>query len=462
MWSPHNLDSHLPLYRALAEVLANDIHSGRLSDGERLPTVRALAKAMDVTVGTVLRAYALSEQRGLVSRRVGHGTFVTGATQRHHDADDPNPESSEIADCVDLSRNEPPYVNLDSILKRSLDTLAREHMPAGLLDYGDAAGRMRHREKLSLWLGKRGVAADPTRIVITGGAQQGLTIAMGALTTPGDRMVVEAYAYPGVRNLARFFGLTPLPVAMDAEGLLLDALEKACRQHKPRLLYCMPHAHNPTACTYTPGRRLALVECARRHGLIIIEDDVNLREGPSPQGPIITMAPERTIYISSLSKAVAPGLRVGMAVAPNGHYDAVLAASQTINWMAPPLMAELACRWIEDGTADSLMTERLALARWLQARAAEHFSKIAYSADPDNPHVWIALPEPWTAEEFTAYARENGVIVSPSSLFAMGRAADLSAIRICLTNRAGNRLDQALRKLARLIAAPPALARFRM
>ena len=125
-------------------------------------------------------------------------------------------------------------------------------------------------------------------------------------------------------------------------------------------------------------------------------------------------------------------------------------------------MAELACRWIEDGTADSLMTERLALARWLQARAAEHFSKIAYSADPDNPHVWIALPEPWTAEEFTAYARENGVIVSPSSLFAMGRAADLSAIRICLTNRAGNRLDQALRKLARLIAAPPALARFRM
>ncbi len=424
--------------------------------------MRALARHMDVTVGTVLRAYALSEQRGLVSRRVGHGTFVTGAVHRHHNADDSRPEGSGSADCVDLSRNEPPYVSLDSVLKRSLGILAREHMPAGLLDYGDTAGRMRHREKLGLWLGKRGVAADPARIVVTGGAQQGLAIAMGALTTPGDRMALEAYSYPGVRNLVRFFGLAPAPVAMDAEGMLPDVLEKTCRHHKPRLLYCMPHAHNPTTCTYAPGRRLALVECARRHGLIIIEDDVHLREGLTAQSPIATMAPERTIYISSLSKAVAPGLRVGMLVAPNSHYEAVLAASQTINWMAPPLMAELACRWIEDGAADSLMTERLTLARGLQARAAEHFSKIAYSANPDNPHLWIALPEPWTAEEFAACARENGVIVSPSTLFAMARSADISAIRICLANRAGNRLDQALRKLVRLITTPPALARFRM
>ncbi|QPC43074.1 PLP-dependent aminotransferase family protein [Kaustia mangrovi] len=456
MWVPQALDESGPIYRALADALVGDIREGRLEEGERLPTVRALADGIGVTVGTVLRAYALAERRGFVSREAGRGTFVRAAGGRLAE------DGDGTEGPVDLSRNEPPHIGLDATLRRALLGLARDGALGGLLEYGEAAGSARHRAGLAGWLGSRGLAADPADMVITGGAQQGLTIAMGALAAPGDAVLVEAYSYPGIRNLARFFGLRVVPVEMDGDGLLPDALDEACRVASPRLLYCMPHAHNPTACTYTQERRRAIAACAERHDLAIVEDDVNLRDGPRNQTPIAAMAPDRTLYISSLSKIVAPGLRVGVVVAPPALYDAVLAANQTTSWMPPPLMAELACRWIADGTAGELAAERLKISRALQAEAADHLAGIAYRADPDNSHLWIPLPVPWQADEFAARAREAGVIVSPSSVFAMVEPSREPAIRVCLSNLAGSRLGPALDTLAGLIAQRPAPARFQM
>ena len=169
--------------------------------------------------------------------------------------------------------------------------------------------------------------------------------------------MVEELTYPGIKNLARLFGLELAPVAMDDEGLLPEAFEAASRDPAARLLYCMPNVHNPTTGSLSRERREAIVKIAARRGVIVIEDDVNPRGSATTPPAIAELYPERSVYITSLSKTVAPGLRVGCISSPPGLFSDLLVATQTTNWMAPPLMAELACRWIEDGTVDLLSQE---------------------------------------------------------------------------------------------------------
>lgn len=476
MWNPETLDSDCPLYRAIVARLAEDVASGILDPGDKLPTVRDLADMLGINTGTVYRAYTLAEQQGVVSKEIGRGTFVRDNRRDRGSVRSGNPEGGDVLPTldenapVDMTRNEPPFVPLDGLLRQSLAEISRNSPLDGMLEYGHSQGLVRHREILVGWLARtQGLDAEfsnlTDRLIITGGAQQGLTIALGALTSPGDTVLVEELSYPGVRNIARFFGLSLRAVSMDEEGIVPDALDQAYRESGARVLYCMPHAHNPTTATMGEERRADIAEIAERHGLMVIEDDVNPHAGDDWH-PLATTLPDRTLYISSLSKIVAPGLRVGMIIAPTGVFAEVMAASQTTSWMAPPLMAELACLWIRNGMARDLIERRAAITGNLQAVAARVLMELPYRAHPANTHLWLPLPEPWSAREFVDAASGRGVLISPSTQFAIDPASARPGVRLCLGfmggDSEGKRLKHALGALTELYFEPPRPQAFRM
>ncbi len=471
MWMPEALDPDISIYRAIAERLRMDMAAGTLKPGTRLPTVRNLAYDMGINMGTVYRAYTLAEQQGLVSKELGRGTFVRDITGDGQNLVSPNAAADETGP-VDLTRNEPPFVPLDAMLRQSLADISRDSPLDGMLEYGHSQGLARHREVLARWMHQsQGFDADPDRLVITGGAQQGLTIALGALTNPGEIVLVEELSYPGVRNLARFFGLDLKSVQLDGEGIIAEDLDRVCKETGARVLYCMPHAQNPTTATMGAARRAEIAAVAQRHGLMVIEDDVNAHDDRNHShedtnaerwAPLASEMPDSVVYISSLSKIIAPGLRVGMIAAPPSVFDEVLAASQTTSWMAPPLMAELACLWIRNGTARDLVIHRSGITAALQKTAADVLAEVPYHWHPANTHLWIPLPPPWSSREFVETAQARGVQVSPSTQFAIDPATVKPGIRACLSEMPDARLRRALGTVAELYFEPPRPQAFRM
>ncbi|WP_020593847.1 PLP-dependent aminotransferase family protein [Kiloniella laminariae] len=458
MWVPQNLDPDLSCYRAITECLVRDISSGRLADGDKLPPMRELADHLGVTVGTVLRAYNLAEQRGILVKQTGRGSFVRKgkieAWQKQQLLDETG--------TVDLSRNAPPFINLEALLRRSLMEISRDSNLDGMLEYGQSQGLQRHREILCQWLGGRGFTADPSRIIITGGAQQALTTALGALTSPGDTVLVEELSYPGIKNFARFFGINLVPVALDDGGLLPSSVEQACLRNSVKALYCMPFAHNPTTATMSEERRADIAGMADRYGFYVVEDDVNPRPFSSDFKPIAALNPERTIYISSLSKTISPGLRVGILMPPAALLSQFLAASQTTSWMAPPLMAEVACHWIKDGTATELEHQRATITANLLDQAAQSLVGIPYRHNAATSHLWLPLSGPWKAVEFAEALSNRGVRVSPSELFAVDPVSAPSGVRINLTNIGEERLRKSLSSIVELWNSKPQATNFQM
>ena len=419
MWIPEQLDPTIPRYQAIAGQLAEAIRAGRLQAGERLPVVRELAQILGVTVGTVHRAYALAERRGLLERRVGRGSFVSKALA-------PAPSAGP----VDLSLNRPAPVPMGRGLWQPLTELAADCEPASLLDYGPSQGLVRHRRVLAAWIGGRGLAVDPERLILSNGAQQALMIALGALTRPGDTVLVEALTYPGIHSLAGLYGLRLRPVAMDREGLCPRALDTALRDSDSRLLFCMPWAHNPTTATQGGERREALAALVRQHQLPLVEADV-YDHGDVVLPALSALCPEQGLYLGSLSKMVAPGLRLGFLHAPPRLHERLLAVTQATALMVSPLLAELACRWLAGGLAAELACRRREAAAGLQRLAAESLAGFGPVADPHNTHLWLPLPEHWNAEDFARRLQAEGVLVTPGERFAVERPP-CPAVRLCL------------------------------
>ncbi|MEM7171336.1 MAG: PLP-dependent aminotransferase family protein [Pseudomonadota bacterium] len=459
-----------PLYRGLVDRLASDIREGILPPGGQLPTMRALAEQMGVTVGTIYRAYALAEKRGLISRQTGRGTFVRGGAGLSRGAGRGaagGDRDAVVAGVVDLSRNEPGALDVAATLSRSLIALGRDGGLERMLAYGDSQGMPRHREIFASWIKKRGYEADSEYMIITSGAQQALTVSLGALGQSRGGLMVEEFTYPGIKNLARMFGLELIPIAMDGKGLIPQAFDAACRERDGKILYCMPSAHNPTTASLTLSRRVEIADIAARHGVVVIEDDVNPQRPDPPDGErtrptIAQLYPANTIYISSLSKTVAPGLRVGALCAPKTLYPSLLAASQSTSWMAPPLMTELACRWIEEGTVDQLAAERDAATQRLHGVAERCLAGLEVQRDRHNTHLWLKLDPAWTGSDFAAKAASQGILVTPGEAFAIEARQVAPAARVCLSEPDESRLSRALGQLAHFAKEGPGPVAFQM
>jgi DNA-binding transcriptional MocR family regulator len=451
-WQPELSTHRGPIYRAIADALAADIRAGRLPVGTRLPTHRDLAWNLKVTVGTVTRAYAEAERRGLISGEVGRGTYVRPigtapeVTLRN---------APQGPDFVDLGLNRPQTGEEPKLVAKGLREIAESPELEELLQYQPHAGREIDRTAGARWIERGGVAADPERVLVTQSGQNAVASVLSALTQPGDTVAVESLTYPGVRSAASLLSLRLAPVAMDEEGLLPESFAALCRSGTVKALYTLPSLHNPTATVLSEERRRAVAEIAETHGVALVEDDVYGFLLDKPPTPMAALAPERGFYITSTSKSLAPGLRIGYVQAPTEAMERVSAALRATIYMATPLMAALATRWIEDGTADRLVAEKRAEAAERQRLAREILAGARLTGHPAATHVLLWLPEGWRAEAFEAAARRAGVGVTAATAFWLGRTNPPNAVRLCLGTplRRADML-RAVERIAALLTRP--------
>lgn len=451
-WLPDLSGQTGPRYKAIVARLADDIAHGRLAPGSRLPTHRDLAWKLGVTVGTITRAYALAEKRGLVLGEVGRGTFVRAAVP-----DSPPVPRREAgsADLIDLSYNFPPHSPENQVIAETLGQVSQDGELASLLDYQLAMGHPRHLDAGLSWLGRFGVEAEAEQLAVTAGAQHALMLATAAATRPGDVLLTEELTFYGIKTVASLLDLRLYGLALDRDGLLPEALDAACRSTGAKALYCLPSLQNPTTATMPAARRREIAEICRRHQVMVIEDDVyGFLPEPAP-APLATLLPEQSIYLTSLSKCVAPGLRIGFLKAPHGRMERVRTALRATTLMAAPPMAEVARRLIDDGRAWRLALWQRAEAQARQALARELLPAEYLVTHPDAFHLWLVLPEPWRREDFTAAARRRGVGLASAEVFAVGRQPVPHAVRICLQAAQSRRvLTQALEIVSELLRSP--------
>ena len=453
-WTPDLSDRPGPRYRAIADALADDVASGRLPAGTRLPTHRDLAYRLGVTVGTITRAYAEAERRGLIGGEVGRGTFVQGP--RFTPQPDPlSWQRRTEAAAVNMTVIKPEQQASERALAATLTAIATSGNLASLIDYAPHAGLPAHRAAAAQWMARRHrVSASPDSVLITTGAQNGIAVALAAVARPGDVVLTERLTAYGTRTLGATLGLHLEGVALDDHGLMPDALDAACRRLAPKALYMVPSLQNPTASVMPAERRAETAAICRRYGVTILEDDV-FGFLLADAKPIQTIAPDITIYITSLSKSVAAGLRVGYVVAPPALAAQLEAAARALHYAAPALPAEVATRWIQDGQAD-----RFAEAERTENAARQELARGILPAsvicgDPAAQHLWLALPEPWRREDFVAEAKRRGVVITGADIFAVGRASAPHAVRVGLCMpRTREEVVRGLTALADALASP--------
>jgi DNA-binding transcriptional MocR family regulator len=432
------------MYEALAQALARDVESGRLSAGDRLPPQRELAEALGVTVPTVTRAYSLAARRGLVGGHVGRGTFVRPAIS-----------ADTGAGLIDLSINAlPPHAHLGELAAR-LDLPADAADRAALLNYPPREGRESHRAAGAAWIARRGVHVTPAQVVMTAGAQHALVAALSGQLSPGDSLLVEELTYAGLLEAVRLLGIVPVAVSMDADGLRPDALDRVAQKTGARTLALQPVLHNPTGVSMPPARRRAIAEVVIRRGLHVIEDDIYGMLAPEAPPLVIELSSPWT-YITSFSKSVVAGVRVGL-LASEG--DGVTRAARAI-WVTTvatsPLTAEIVCGLIADGTADRIVAWKRQEMRARQQLAREILPGLPATIHPASPHVWWPLPRPWRVGDFVGAARARGIVLGPTEGFLGQPGATPRAVRLCLGPPATRvRLEQALETLRDLAASPP-------
>jgi DNA-binding transcriptional MocR family regulator len=425
-WIPTISELQGPLYQRIVGALESDIASGRLVRGQQLPTQRALARALGCDLTTVTRAYSEARRKGLIEAQVGRGSFVSETTVR--------PAAERAAAVrIDLSMNVPPHpleAQLDERILQGLEAIRQRSGLTAFLNYLPPGGSDRERQIATNWLRARVPEAVAERMVIYPGTQTILFNLM-QLAGRGDVVLTEALTFPGMKAAAARLGVRLVGVAMDKQGVLPDALKAACRAHKPKAVYLIPTLHNPTTATIPPERRAAIAAILRAAGTILIEDDAYGLLDPSAR-PIANLIPERTYLATTLSKCIAPALRVSYLLTPDlPAQEEMRARLQAATQMPPPLMVALATYWIESGIAERVIAAIRSEATGRQQLAARALKGLTFSAGRAGHHLWLTLSSEWQRENFVAYLLRNGLAVVGSNAFAVSANAP-HAVRVSL------------------------------
>ena len=445
IWLPQLAVQGGPRFLQIADALQAAVTDGSLRPGDRLPPQRQLAAQLDVDLTTVTRAYDEARRRHLLEGRGARGTYVAAA-------------KVELSAVLDLSMNTPPPpdgVDFDDMLKQGLSQVLMRTDSELLMTYHLGGGSDSDRQAAAKWLAPMFGELDDSQLVVCPGAQAAIAALILALTQPGDVILAEPIGYPGLRAAATQFGRRIVAVDADRQGMVPAALEQACREHKPGLIYLNPTLHNPTAITMGERRRKQLAGVARRCKVRIVEDDPYWLLADSPPPPIATFAPQQVYYISTLSKCLTPGLRVAFVLLPDAQErERFLVALRSFALMVAPLTAALATQWIFDGTAGELLegVRREARARH---RMARDLLAGRYSGAGDGLHVWLELPGYWNSAQLAHAAESEGIAVTPAEAFATG-SGSVNAIRISLGSiKDSRRLQAGLRRLSILLARRP-------
>jgi GntR family transcriptional regulator / MocR family aminotransferase len=444
---PITLDarSKTPLYRQIAVWFQRAIVDGQLRPGQRVPSTRALADELRISRIPVLGAYELLIAEGYLRPFVGAGTCVSesipdgvfgparqGSRSTTEESSEPTgkrrtsrraagmPGPSQewlerARGCVDLTHF--PVREWSRLVNRHARKLSRE-----LMGYSDAMGYWPFREAVAEYLGAfRGVRCDPSQVLVTTGSQQGVQLAALALLDPRDPVLIEEPSYPGAQQALKAAGARLIPVPVDKDGMnVACAIERSGRA---RVAFVTPSHQFPMGVTMSAARRLELLAWAGRNGAWILEDDYDseFRFGGSPIGSLQGVDSEsRVIYIGTLSKVMAPALRLGFVVIPRDLIRTFMMLRSASDTFSPLLYQLVMTDFIREGHFSHHLKRMRSLyaekrRTLLAALEAEFGNTLEIVGEQAGMHLVAFLPPGMNDSEISGQSRQNAISVGPLS-----------------------------------------------
>jgi DNA-binding transcriptional MocR family regulator len=462
-----------PVYLQIADQIGAAIEARRLSHGERLPAIRDLARRLQVNRETVALAYEELAAAGRVESSVGRGTFVHAPAAGGGAAEEPFEAafSALTGSLLRFERARPRFgsengaVPLHVVVpdpafypaeafRRALDRVQREE-GAALLAYGDSQGHPGLREALAGHLRGAGIEVGAGELLLCHGASQGIALALRLFAEPGDWIALEEPTYHNALACAFALGLRTAPVPMGEGGPDLALLERTLRRPEVKLLYTIPTFHNPMGITTSLEHRRALLEIAARCGKPVVEDayEMDLRFAGRAVPPLAALdASGRVVHLSSFSKSLFPGVRVGAIAARGRALDALLALKRATDHSDSMLLQAALARFLREGHYERHLAR---LRRVLRSRCealtgaleAELPEGARFTRPEGGYQVWVELLEGTDTSELLADAARAGLLFTPGSQFQCdGRPSSALRLSFALADEA------ALRRGARALA----------
>ena len=423
------LSSGKPVFIQIADKIEKDIFTGKLSDGDMLPSVRDLAAKIKINTSTVYRAYKEAEKRGLISGSTGSGTYISSTSPQGISIASSEPSSPGMIEMGIVS----PLIHLDPDINEILQIISRRKTARLFSGYNQPEGLMRHRSTAKEWLKRYGIMQSEENIIICAGSQHALTCSLLSNFREGDRIAADEMTYPGMKTLAAMMRIKLVPVQSDSYGMIPEDLASVCRRDKIKGLYIMPSMQNPTLCAMNEKRRDEIAQTASRYSLTVIEDDAYIHTAETKGKAVFSRIPERTIYIAGISKAFGAGLRISFVCAPPEIKQNITSAVLNSLWMAPPLNAEIITSWIKNGEAEKAIDAKRIEAAKRNAIVRKILSGYDFLSAPSGYFIYLKLPEKITGSEFENIMRKEGISLFSSDRFSIESRKHSHGARISLT-----------------------------
>ncbi|MCX4243778.1 PLP-dependent aminotransferase family protein [Paraliomyxa miuraensis] len=464
----------------IASAIRAEILRGRLLPDQRLPGSRTLARQLGVNRNTVTAAYDALDAEGWIRTEPARGRRVAPPSSRNRPVRRDEGPRAAMPGRLGFALGDPPATTASSDPSLPFDlggglpdvrlvpweALARAHRrvlqrhAARILDYGPVAGHPGLRAQLAVMLAEtRGLACTGDDVFVTRGSQMALWLVAAAILRPGDRVAVEAFGYRPAWDALRAHGADLIPIPVDDDGLDVPRLTEVLEQGPLRAVYLTPHHQYPTTVALGGPRRLALLDLARKHRLAIIEDDYDHEfhyEGP-PVLPLATLDHGgHVIYVGTLSKVLAPGLRIGYVVAPPPLLRRIGALRVAIDRQGALSLEAAVAELMEDGELQRHVwrTRRCYLSRrdTLLDALRTHLGDRIHLRPPSGGLALWAEVSGLDADEWAERAAVRGVRIRPARQFAFdGRRRPF--VRLGFARHDEDELRVAVGHLARAASA---------
>ena len=468
----------------IVDIFAAAIAAGELGPDDKLPPTRELAEFAQVNHLTAARAYRRLAELGLVTARVGQGTFVRVGAQNGagSGAERDNTDWQFYAlheqletygdrilaemfrqagrdDVIPLMVGYPANKLLPAEVLAKVTAATLEEHGSRVHQYTDIEGAAELREQIAGLHRAEGCEDSPDQIVVTTGAHQAMTLAARAILRAGDTVACESPTFPGSIEALRKTGSSVLPVPVDGGGLDIDALEILLRRRDIRLLTLQPRLHNPTGRDLAPERRERLCELALRYGFFIVEDEAYgpLRfEGEAP-APLRAMLPSHVVCVSSLSKTVSPGMRTGWVAASGPVLDRIVHEKRNDDMHSATLTQLVAARFLAEGHYGPQIERATAYYRErcdaLIAAVERHLEPVVSFVRPlGGGHVWLTFRDALDERDLYDEAVRQGVTFLPGGAM-MAERPRATHVRLSFGYLDPDELAEGVRRLAVAVRA---------
>ncbi len=456
-----HIDKHnqKPLYLQIFEEFKKLIENNFFEHAEKLPSIRHLSKKLGLNPVTIINAFRLLEDEGMIEPRKGSGTFVRFNRLRVVDIMqgsliDELYSSEEIeimkngeialnSDMINFASTIPtsslfPIDDFKCVINQTI-----EQDGADAFNYQESLGYEPLRRIICKQISNQGIFTEPGNIQIISGAQQGIDIAAKALIKKGDCIVMENPTYLGAAAVFKSRGAHIEYADMQNDGINIDILLPIMKKHMPKIIYTMPSHQNPTGYNYSIEKRKKLLDLAANFGCYIIEDDFisELNLSGKPPLPAIKSLDtnNRVIFIKSYSKILMPGLRIGFMAVPRSIMPRIANAKHTTDISTSGLIQRAFYRFLDCGMWENHLervkaayVNRLGLMLKSLARMKKY--GIDYREPEGGLNIWVRIPDSIDIRKLFASACKNGVAFIPGNVFEMNNGISNHCIKLSFAN----------------------------